>query len=155
VQPGEPLSWDYATNGPPSGFISIAWQIRVGDFALVWQDTAGRITGACQVRGEVGCERVSQAFASLPRTSVRLASIVVSGRSVLVDHNSALREKLFIPLHHDACGYFAKKDLEEVVASLPGDTRPKLWFISDPSDYLRPIVFDPEASVWRSSDGDD
>jgi|RhiMetdeSRZDD1v2_1073273.scaffolds.fasta_scaffold313980_1 hypothetical protein len=149
VEFGEPLSWDFATFGPPSGFISIAWQIRIGDFALVWQDTTGPITGACQARGEVGCERVPQAFASLPETDVRLGSIAVSGRSVLVDHNKALREKLFIPLHHDACGYFAKKDLEEVVASLPEDTRPRLWFISDPSDYLRPIVFDPEAKAWR------
>jgi hypothetical protein len=151
VQPGEPNSW-----APPSGIISIAWQIRVGDFALLWQDTVGRITGACQVRGEIGCERVPAAFASLPRTSVRLGSIVVSGRSVLADHNRAVRERVFIPLHHDACGYFAKKDLEEVVARLPRETRPTLWFISDPGNYLRPIVFDPEASVWRDHEqGDD
>lgn len=150
VQPGEPNSW-----APPSGVISIAWQIRVGDFALLWQDTVGRITGACQVRGEIGCERVPAAFASLPRTSVRLGSIVVSGRSVLADHNRAVHEKVFIPLHHDACGYFAKKDLEEVVARLPRETRPTLWFISDPGNYLRPIVFDPEASVWRDHEQGD
>jgi len=152
VQPGEPLSWGFATFGPPSGIISIAWQIRVGDFALMWQDTTGRITGACQVRGEVGCDRVPDAFASLPKTDVRLGSIAVSGRSVLAEHNRAIREKLFIPLHHDACGYFSKKDLEDAVARLPEETRPRLWFISDPGNYLRPIVFDPEARVWRTGD---
>lgn len=109
VEPGEPLAWDFATFGPPSGLISIMWQIRVGDFALAWQDTAGPITGACQVRGEVGCETVPDAFASLPETDVRAASIVVSGRSVLADHNEALAPKLFIPLHHDACGYFLQR----------------------------------------------
>ena len=145
----EPLAWDVETAGPPSGIIAIMWQIRVGDFALAWQDTAGPITGACQVRGEVGCETVPEAFASLPETDVRLASIVVSGRSVLAEHNEALAPKLFLPLHHDACAYFAKKDLEEFVASLPEDQRPMMWFLSDPGDYLRPIVFDPRAKAWR------
>jgi hypothetical protein len=157
VQPDEPLAWDAATFGPPSGIISIAWQIRVGDFALLWQDTTGRITGDCQVRGEIGCERVPAALASLPQTDVRLGSIAVSGRSVLLDHNEAVREKLFIPLHHDACGYFAKKDVEEVLARIPEERRPRLSFISDPGDYLRPIVFDPNARIWRhrGHEGDD
>jgi len=149
VQPGEPLSWGYATFGPPSGIIAIAWQIRVGDFALLWQDTTGRITGDCQVRGEIGCERVPGAFDRLPKTDVRLGSIAVSGRSVWFEHNKAVGEKLFIPLHHDACGYFSKKDIEEVVARVPQYRRPRMWFISDPGDYLRPIVFNPDAKIWR------
>jgi len=155
VQPGEPLSWGYATFGPPSGIIAIAWQIRIGDFSLLWQDTTGRITGDCQVRGEVGCERVPEAFARLPQTDVRLGAIAVSGRSVLLDHNRAVREKLFIPLHHDACGYFSKKDVEEVLARIPQYRRPRLSFISDPGDYLRPIVFDPRAIIWRHHRRDD
>jgi len=149
VQPDEPLAWGFQIVTPTSGIIAIAWQIRVGDLAILWQDTAGPITGACQVRGEIGCEKVPQAFASLPKTDVRLASFVVSGQSVLLAHNNAVREKLFIPLHHDACGYFHKKRLEEAMASIPEDRRPVMWFISDPSDYLRPIVFDPKADIWR------
>jgi L-ascorbate metabolism protein UlaG (beta-lactamase superfamily) len=149
VEPGEPLSWDFETFGPPSGIIAVMWQIRVGDFAVAWQDTAGPITGACQVRGEIGCETVPDAFASLPETDVRLASIVVSGRSVLTEHNEALAPKLFLPIHHDACGYFAKKDLEDFMASLPEDQRPVMWFLSDPGDYLRPISFDPRARAWK------
>lgn len=149
VEPDEPLSWGYQITTPPSGIIAIAWQIRVGDFALLWQDTDGPITGACQVRGEIGCDRVPQALASLPETDVRLASIVVSGRSVFFAHNNAVREKLFVPLHHDACGYFARKPLEEVVAMVPADRRPAVWFISDPGDYLRPLIFDPRAPVWK------
>ena len=80
---------------------------------------------------------------------MRLASIVVSGRSVTPAQNNVVRENLFIPIHHDACGYHFKKDLEELVASIPEDRRPMVWFISDPGDYLRPIVFDPKARVWR------
>ena len=74
---------------------------------------------------------------------------MVSGRSVLSQHINAVHEKLFIPVHHDACGYFLRKDLETELAKLPAGTRPRLWFLSDPGDYLRPIVFDPEAKAWR------
>jgi L-ascorbate metabolism protein UlaG (beta-lactamase superfamily) len=150
VQPDDPLSWDFQTAGPPSGIIAVAWQIRVGKFALLWEDTAGYIVGDCAVRGEIGCDRVPQAFANLPApTDVRVASIVVSGRSVFSQHTNAVREKLFIPIHHDACGYIAKKDLDEEVAKLPAEIRPTVWFLTDPGDYLRPIVFDPKARAWR------
>jgi len=101
------------------------------------------------VRGEIGCERVPGAFLRLPQTDVRLGAIAVSGRSVLLAHNKAVREKVFIPLHHDACGYFSKKDVEDVMARIPEYRRPQLWFISDPGDYLRPIVFNPDAEIWR------
>jgi len=150
VAPDDPLSWDYQTAGPPSGIIAVAWQIRVGEFALLWEDTAGYIVGDCAVRGEIGCDRVPQAFANLPaRTDVRVASIVVAGRSVFSQHTNAVREKLFIPIHHDACGYMAKKDLDAEVAKLPAEVRPRVWFLNDPGDYLRPIVFDPNAKAWK------
>jgi len=157
VLPDDPLSWDFRTAGPPSGIIAVAWQIRVGDFALLWEDTAGYITGNCAVRGEIGCERVPAAFASLPKTDVRIGSVVVSGRSVLSQHINAVREKLFIPIHHDACGYFLRKDLETELAKLPAEVRPTMWFLSDPSDYLKPISFDPEAKAWKDDGrlGDD
>jgi len=157
VLPDDPLSWDYQTAGPPSGIIAVAWQIRVGRFALLWEDTAGYIVGNCAVRGEVGCDRVPKAFASLPaRTDVRVGSIVVSGRSVFAQHTNAVREKLFIPVHHDACGYIDKKPLDEEVAKLPTAIRPKVWFLNDPGDYLKPILFDPEDRAWggRTRDSD-
>src|SRR5215813_12893492 len=48
----------------------------------------------------------SRGFARLHKTDVRLGSIARSGRSVWFEHNKAVGEKLFIPFHHDACGYF-------------------------------------------------
>ena len=68
-----------------------------------------------------------------------------SDRSVFSQHTNAVREKLFIPVHHDACGYIAKKDLDAEVAKLPAESRPTVWFLNDPGDDLRPIVFDPNA----------
>jgi hypothetical protein len=149
VLPDDPLSWDFQTAGPPSGIIAVAWQIRVGKFALLWEDTVGYIVGDCAVRGEIGCDRVPQAFANLPaRTDVRVGSIVVSGRNAFSQHTNAVREKLFIPIHHDACGYIAKKALDAEVAKLPAEIRPTVWFLNDPGDYLRPIVFNPNAKAW-------
>ena len=58
VQPDEPLAWGFQIVTPRSGIIAIAWQRRIDDFAMLWQDTAGPITGACQVRGEIGCDKV-------------------------------------------------------------------------------------------------
>jgi hypothetical protein len=133
--PTDPLSF----GGPTSGSIAIAWQFRVGKFALVWQDTAGPIRGTA----------VPEAFASLPQTDVRLGSVVVSGRSVMNDHLEALAPKLFIPLHGDPCFFLIRKEVEEQLATLPADRRPMMWFISDPGDFLRPISFDPRAPVWR------
>ena len=138
VEPNEPLAWGAPGVGPPSGAISVMWQIRVGHFAIAWQDTAGYID-----------QNVINSFASLPPTDVRLASVVVSGRAALALNNRALAPKLFYPLHHDACGYLIKKDLEAFIAGLPDAERPRMQFLSDPSDYLKPLVFDPTARIWR------
>jgi hypothetical protein len=138
VLPGEPVAWGAPNVGPPSGAISVAWQIRVGKFAIAWQDTAGYID-----------QNVVNAFAALPRSDVRFASVVVAGRSTLALNNRAIRPKVFYPLHHDACGYLIKKDLETYLATLPDFDKPKMVFMSDPSDYLKPIVFDPSAEAWK------
>src|SRR5262245_7853547 len=111
--------------------------------------------GNCAVRGEVGCQTVPAAFASLPKTDVRVGAVAVAGRSVVVQHSTAVGEKVFIPLHHDACGYIAKKSLEEVFATIPASKRPVMQFISDPGDYLRPIIFHPNDPIWKDKgDGD-
>ena len=126
---------------PTSGSIALAWQFRIGNFALIWQDTAGPF--------REDRAAVAEAFASLPPTDVRLASVVVSGRNVLNEHNEVLRPKLFIPLHGDPCFFLLRQQVEEQLATIPEDSRPEMWFISDPGDYLRPISFDPSAKAWR------
>ena len=130
----EPLTWA----APNSGSIAAMWQFRIGEFALVWQDTAGPITGT----------GVPEALAALPQTDVRLASIVVAGIDSIGEHLSILKPKLFVPLHHDPCGYMHRPQLMEYMATLPDDIRPQVWFLSDPADYLRPISLDPAATVW-------
>jgi hypothetical protein len=149
-QATEPEAWNDPTGfGPVSGFIAIMYHFSVGHFGVAWEDTSGYIVGNCAVRGEIGCDRVPQAFASLPKTDVRLASIAVSGRSVMDVHNSLLKPKLFIPLHNDGCQYLARKEVEATIAAEPDSFRPEMWFFSDPSDYMRPFSFDPDAEAWR------
>jgi hypothetical protein len=135
--PADPPSF----GGPTGGMVSIAWQFRVGDFAVLWQDTAGPIRDTA----------VPAALASLPPTAVRLGSIAVSGRSVMTDHLDAVRPKLFVPLHGDPCFFKLKADIVEQLDTLPAERRPMLWFVSDPGDYLRPISFDPAAPIWDPS----
>ena len=53
-----------------------------------------------------------------------------------------------MPLHHDACGYLLKKDLQSFLDSLP-EPKPMMRFLSDPSDYLLPLVFNPKAKAWK------
>lgn len=140
VPPGEPEAWPAPAIGPASGLISIMYQFRVhGRLNITWQDTAGYIKGTA----------VAQAMQSLPPTDIRLSSIAVSGRSVFDFDNALLKPKLIIPLHHDACGYLLRKDFIDHFESLPADQRPQLWFFSDPSDYLRPLVFDPSSEEWN------
>jgi len=134
VSADEPVTW----SAPTSGSITAMWQFRVGEFALVWQDTAGPLAGT----------GVPEALASLPQTDVRMASIVVAGVNTIGEHLSILRPKLFVPLHHDPCGYLHRPQFDAYMDTVPDEIRPLVWFLSDPSDYLRPMVFDPSAPIW-------
>ena len=131
----EPTPW----RAPTSGTVSISWQFRVGKFSLVWSDTTGSIANT----------NVPQAFASLPHTNVLLGSIAVSPRTVLNEHLGALKPQLFLPIHHDPCAYDVRREVEEQLATVPENIRPKMWYLSDPGDYLRPISFDPKAPEWK------
>lgn len=132
--PNEDETW----SAPNSGAITAMWQFRIGEFALIWQDTAGPIEGT----------GVPEALRALPQTDVRLASIVVAGRSAVNEQLEIIRPKLFIPVHHDPCGWTHRQQFMEQIQTIAEDIRPEVWFMSDPGDYLRPITFDPAAAIW-------
>jgi len=152
VDPNEPMSWA----GPNSGYIAIAWQLRVGHFAVTWQDTAGPIRSASGTytagSGQVyHGTQISAALEKLPRTDVRLGAVVVSSKSVMIDHLRALQfPKVFIPLHGDPCFSRSRAEIQQYIDDkLTPNERPRLRFLSDPVDYVKPIVFDPAAPEWR------
>ena len=129
-------------DAPPSGIVSQGWQFRVGDFSLAWEDTTGYDFMA-------GGNRVSTAWASLPQTDVLYGAIAVSGRSVLDEQLNMIRPKIFIPIHHDPCAYDVYKEVKDQLALIPASSRPRLRYLSDPGDYLNPIIFDPTAKAWK------
>jgi hypothetical protein len=152
VDPNEPMSWA----GPNSGYIAIAWQFRVGHFAVTWQDTAGPIRAAPgSYKAASGQHydgaQITAALEKLPRTDVRLGAVVVSSRSVMIDHLRALHfPKVFIPLHGDPCFAESRADIQQYIEDqLTHSERPRVRFLSDPADYIKPVVFDPAAPEWR------
>lgn len=153
VDPSEPRSWA----GPTSGYIAVAWQLRVGDFAVTWQDTAGPIRSGpgltyTSASGQAyDGKQITAALEQLPRTDVRLGAVVVSGKSVTVDHLRALHfPKVFIPLHGDPCFSRSHAEIQQYIEeTLAPHERPRLRLLADPADYLQPIVFDPAAPEWQ------
>ncbi len=135
--------------GPTSGVLSLAWQFKVGNFALGWSDTTGDISGSRPVAGlGTGAEVVS-VFQSWPQTHVLFGSIAVSPRRIFNQHINAIAPQLFIPIHHDPCAFDVKRELDDQMKTLPEALRPQVWYISDPGDYVRPLVFDPNAAGWQ------
>jgi hypothetical protein len=135
-----PSANDPPSNGSPaSGIINIAWQFRIGDFALAWADSNGPDVGS----------RDAQAWASLPSTDVYFGAIAVSGRSILNEGLAQIRPKLYLPIHHDPCANDVYKEVKDQLALIPASSRPQLRYLSDPGDYLNPIIFDPTAKAWK------
>ena len=131
----EPRSWA----GLTSGYISIAWQLRVGDFAVTWQDTAGPIRSGPGLSykaldGQVyDGAPITAALETLPQTDVRLGAVVVS-KSVTIDHLRALHfPKVFIPLHGDPCFARSRVEIQQYIEEkLPPTERPRLRLLADP-----------------------
>ena len=44
----------------------------------------------------------------------------------------------------------ASAAIQRYLEELPADKRPTVRFLSDPDDYLKPIVFDPASPQWRN-----
>jgi hypothetical protein len=128
----------------------------VGNFAVTWQDTAGPIRSAQRTytagSGQVySGAQITAALEKLPPTDVRLGAVVVSSKSVMIDHLRALHfPKVFIPLHGDPCFSKSGAEIQQYIEDkLTPNERPRLQFLSDPVDYIKPIVFDPAAPEWR------
>lgn len=134
---------------------NVLYQFRVGNFALTWHDTTGKI--------KEDAPQVVEALRSLPPTDVHFGAILAFGQVTncfrsLGTYIDALSPKVFAATHHDNFTYFlgaSAKDLEpwvrEELARIPKKDRPKLLYTYDPSDYLnpKPFTFDPRAKSWR------
>ena len=100
---------------------------------------------------------------SLGPTDVEIGSVVslgfgINGERDIVDYNTHVAPKVFIPNHVTAVavessslewkvGYRKVQD----AMGIPAADRPDLRWLVDPNDYLRPLVFDPKDPRWDKS----
>jgi len=138
-----------AFGGPTSGVLSLSWQFKIGNFGLGWADTNGDISGTRPVAGLGTGAEVPPVYATWPQTHVLFGSIAVSPRRIFNQQIAAIEPQVFIPIHHDPCAFDVKRELDDQMKQLPNALKPQVWYISDPGDYVRPIVFDPAAAGWK------
>lgn len=137
---------------PPSG--TWFYHFRVGDFTLLWHDSAGPITGE-----DADAVAVREALQSLPGcVDVHAGAIVGFGQftSGLRDARAYVenaRPRVNLPTHHDAWGpgvgpgaaaYDEAWHAE--IASLPDP--PELDYLRDPLDYMVPRVYVVDDPRW-------
>lgn len=132
---------DESGNAPEGG--TWAYHLRVGDFTLLWHDSAGPIADGKAFASEIQC-----ALDSFPScVDVQLGTIVGFGAlsSGLRDVGLYVRHahpKVQLPNHHDAWAPVVGPGAESYeaqwraeIASMPNP--PELDYLNDPEDYLR------------------
>jgi hypothetical protein len=183
---GTPLSsvMDISTartgqGGPISLFF--VFKVRGGNnFTFAWHNTTGALREGCALpnndssgnptqpgQDAKGCfgPAVGQKLASLMEsqgpTDVEIGSVVslgfnINGERDIVDYNSHVAPKVFIPNHVTAVAVESSslewKDgylKQEKAMGIPDAKKPELIWLVDPNDYLRPIVFDPKDDRWK------
>jgi hypothetical protein len=167
------------------GPISIYYSFKLrgdNEFTFVWHNTSGALREGCALPNNVpgitppqpsqpgqdarGCfgpqvgQNLRNLMAQLGPTDVELGSVVslgfgINGERDIVDYNTSIAPKVFIPNHVTAVavessslewkvGYQKVQD----AMGIPAAARPELRWLVDPNDYLRPIVFDPKDPRW-------
>ena len=133
---------------------TILWQFTVGDFTLLWNDSAGPL--------EERAPGVFDVLRALPDTDVQIGAImgfnqITNGMRDPRMYIEAIEPKIYVPSHHDnwAPGVSTRGEkyrpiIEDELALIPEDQRPILRFISDPQDYARPeiLTFDIDSAYW-------
>ncbi|MBI2383971.1 MAG: MBL fold metallo-hydrolase [Gammaproteobacteria bacterium] len=140
--------------GQPTGG-AWAYHFRVGDFTLLWHDSAGPIA-----EGKNGAEDIQCALETLPGcVDVHSGAIVSFGSltsglrdaRLYVEHS---HPRLSMPNHHDAWfpalgpgaeSYEAQWRAEIAKLAHP----PELDYLNDPDDYLRPRSFRVDDPLWK------
>lgn len=179
------LSTSRAGQGGP---ISIYYVFRVhggNEFTFAWHNTSGALREGCALPNNIpgtnppqpsqpgqdakGCfgpevgQKLRNLMSFLGPTDVELGSVVslgfgINGERDIVDYNSAIEPKIFIPNHVTAVavessslewkvGYRMQQD----AMGISPEDRPELYWLVDPNDYLRPIVFDVDDPRWDKS----
>jgi len=121
---------------------TVLYRFRVGDFSLVWNDSAGPL-----IENAPGAlDRLRE----LRPVDVQIGAIqsfnqFTNGMRDIRAYIEAIGAPLFVPSHHDdwAAGITTKGEnyrapLDAELMRIPPERRPQVRFISDPADYVRP-----------------
>ena len=161
----------------PGGPVSLAFQFVLRDdphFTFLWQNSGGALK---EGRGngwngtpEDGARLVSL-MRGLPPTDVLLGPVSTANypnnalRDIVM-YQEALKPQIFLPGHHTTGTIGAEGSsaplyaallrqmsiMEAPVGAWPGFPRsewPDIRWTTDPTDYARPIAFDPKDKNWR------
>lgn len=134
---------------------NLLYQFRVGQLAIAWHDTVGKITE--------DAPEVIERLKELPPTDVHFGAILAFGQVTnclrsLGAYITALEPDLFTPTHHDNFTFFIggnARDLEPYVRDeidrIPAKSRPEVLYTYDPADYIDPTLFtfNPDDRRWR------
>lgn len=141
--------------GQPEGG-TWAYQLRVGDFSLLWHDSTGPI-GDDEPAGPA----VQAALAALPDcVDVQVGAIVgfgmlTSGLRDSTAYVDAARPQLSLPSHHDAWapvvgGGASAYELQWRNAIAGLEYPPELDYLRDPEDYLVARAYDIDDPRWKT-----
>lgn len=157
------------TAGKPGGGESLFFSVilRSGShFSFVWHNSAGALKEG-KGQGWDGTpedgRRIIAILKALPPTDLHMGTASSgnfnnNGLRDLIQYQEALKPKIYIPNHLTTgtatreassmsvyAGYFKQLDL----MNMPKDQRPAIRWLIDPTDYLKPIVFDTTDPVWE------
>ena len=131
----------------------VLYQFRVGAFALTHHDTSGP--------NKELAPQVYDVLRSLPKTDVDVASVQGFGQLTNGGRDfrlmiEALRPQEVVPGHHDnwlpglsTRGAYYRPYVVDELNRIPAGQRPLLRWLEDPTDYLRPVVYDVDDARWR------
>ena len=168
-EPVDPRQFDNrTTRGAPGGneAVFFSYMLRDGtNFSFVYHNTAGAVKEG-KGRGWDGVpedgQRVLGLLEALGPTDVQFGTAATgnfdnNGLRDLIMYQSAIQPKIYIPNHITTgsrakegsslsvyAGYVNQLDLMGV----PQEDRPRLHWLVDPVDYIKPIVFDVENPAW-------
>ncbi len=156
------------TRGAPGGAEALFFSFMVRDgtnFSFVYHNTAGALKEG-KGRGWDGTpedgQRIVGLLEALGPTDLQLGTAATgnfdnNGLRDLIMYQDAIEPKIYVPNHITTgsraregsslsvyAGYVNQMDLMGV----PAEDRPRLHWLVDPVDYLKPIVFDADNPAW-------
>lgn len=134
---------DTASHLPDQEGGCLLYQLSMPGFRLVWNDSAGPLKD--------DAPHVLDVLRALPRSDVHVGAIQgfnqpVNGLRDPRTYIEALRPRVFVPCHHDDWGVPGvttnggryREPLRAELRRIPVRRRPRLRFLTDPVDYVRP-----------------